>query len=49
MKKCPYCGRDNNEYVKVCTSCYAQLPVEEVEKDKTEHEEIRASRKKTRS
>lgn len=25
MKKCPYCGHENNEQDKVCEKCYAAL------------------------
>lgn len=49
MKKCPYCGADNNEDANVCSRCFGELPVKEENNDTNEHEETRASRKKTRS
>ena len=29
MKKCPYCGRDNENDAKNCSHCFAGLPVEQ--------------------
>lgn len=49
MKKCPYCGTDNNDDAVVCQKCCAGLPVGEAKYKETKHEETHASRKKARS
>ena len=49
MKKCPYCGRSNEDDVKVCLYCYAAIPHEEernVSSEDTEPKKERASKKK---
>jgi uncharacterized membrane protein YvbJ len=37
MKKCPYCGRDNDDKAVICEKCYAEIPAE---KQKTEPEKV---------
>lgn len=32
MKKCPYCGRDNEEQAEVCAKCFARITPEKQEK-----------------
>lgn len=34
MVKCPYCGHENEEQGKICSKCYAQIPVKKPEKPK---------------
>lgn len=29
MKKCPFCGHNNNEQAKACDRCKAEIPHEE--------------------
>jgi len=31
MKKCPYCGKDNEDNATGCVHCYAGFPVEKRE------------------
>jgi len=31
MKKCPYCGHEQNDQNKICERCYAGLPDEKPE------------------
>lgn len=51
MKKCPYCGKDNDDKAKTCEHCYAGFPNEN--KKETEHEtpanQERVLRKRARS
>ena len=47
MKKCPYCGANNDEQAKVCNRCKAALPHEE--ETEPVSEPIRATKKKLRS
>lgn len=44
MKKCPYCGHDNDDRNEVCEHCKADISHEETSK-----ESVKSSRKKTRS
>ena len=46
MKKCPYCGFENDEQAEVCKRCKAEIPKEET--NKTEEPET-APKKRTRS
>ena len=32
MKKCPYCGNENDERAKVCEKCFAGFPAEKQDK-----------------
>ena len=44
MKKCPYCGHENDEQAKTCERCSAGLPVlkrEESESKKTQKQEVK--------
>ena len=48
MKKCPYCGHENDDKNEVCINCRAELP--KVKKDKsTEEHETDAPKKRVRS
>ena len=53
MRKCPYCGYDNEDDANVCQHCYAGLPdgnSKEVEKEnEPEQDRHSALRKRTRS
>ena len=46
MKKCPYCGFENEEQTEVCIRCKAGIPKDET--NKTEEPE-KAPKKRTRS
>lgn len=43
MKKCPYCGKENEEQATVCIRCYAGFPHEEKPK---EEKPVKGSKKK---
>ena len=45
MKKCPYCGKENDENREVCERCRAAFPHEEPEKTE---EPVRVSRRKNK-
>ena len=45
MKKCPYCGAENDESMKVCHHCFVELPHKE-EEPKKEPEKTRVPKKK---
>ena len=53
MKKCPYCGKSNDDRTNVCEHCYAAIPHEEEQKKPEMTEETdkvaRSSRRKIRS
>ena len=50
MKTCPYCGKDNDDSVKVCIRCYAGFPEKQKdEKPSDEQETTRSARKRIRS
>lgn len=53
MKKCPYCGHENEDNGERCARCSAELPrekeIEENVNNDSEHEEIHAFRKRVRS
>ena len=36
MKKCPYCGRENDTQANVCNHCFAELPSEKKEEKESE-------------
>lgn len=46
MKKCPYCGAENDDQAKSCVRCKAELPHEEKE---TVTESEKTTKRKTRS
>jgi len=50
MKKCPYCGYENNDNATNCGCCYAGLPEKEKPKEKSEETEQKpVSRRRVRS
>ena len=50
MKKCPYCGHENEEQMNVCQRCRAELPHEKILHESTKENSVKAiSGKKKRS
>lgn len=45
MKKCPYCGHDNEDKAVCCARCYAGIPQEKLETEKKEPVKARSSKK----
>jgi len=46
MKKCPYCGRDNEDTANACGHCYAGFPVEKPVKQPVKAEKAEKAEKK---
>ena len=48
MKKCPYCGHENDEQTKVCERCRAEIPHEKKlpESTKENSAEVNVSKRK---
>lgn len=46
MKKCPFCGHENDEQAKACEHCKAMIPHED---NNTEEETIKGFRRNKRS
>ena len=50
MKMCPYCGHANDEQVKVCERCRAEIPHEKKLPDSTKENSVKEeTRKRKRS
>lgn len=47
MRKCPYCGHENNEQEQNCSRCKASIPFESAESNTPdESETIRSTKRK---